>query len=120
VADAPTPSVLVIIQADPFKSARAVEALRIALGLGSHNEGKDLRIILSGHAPHLLADDSSEVVDSEILDKHLPVFVEWGTTFLTTPTAETPPRWLPDCNVTAATAVEIVDVVRSAKTILVF
>ncbi len=120
MADAPTPSVLVIIQADPLKSARAVEALRIALGLGSHNEGKDLQIILSGRAPHLLAEDGSDVVDSEILEKHLPVFVEWGTTFLTAPGAETPDQWLLDCEVTAATAEQIARAVRSAKKVLVF
>ena len=118
--DAPTPSVLVIIQADPLKSARAVEALRIALGLGSHNEGEDLRIILSGRATHLLAEDSSDVVDSEILEKHLPVFVEWGTTFLTSPGAEAPPRWLPNSKVAAATAAEIAAAVHSAKKVLIF
>jgi hypothetical protein len=120
VADAPTPTVLVIIQADPLKTARAVEALRIALGLGSHNEGKDLQIILSGRAPHLLAEDSSEIVDAEILEKHLPVFVEWGTTFLTAPGAEAPDHWLADCNVTAATANQIADAVHSAKKVLIF
>jgi hypothetical protein len=120
VVEEPTPSVLVIIQADPLKSARAVEALRIALGLGSHNEGKDLQIILSGRAPHLLAEDSSEVVDSEILEKHLPVFVEWETTFLTAPGADAPPRWLPECKVEAATAEELAGAVRSAKKVLIF
>ena len=120
MVDAPTPSVLVIIQADPLKTARAVEALRIALGLGSHNEGKDLQIILAGRAPQLLAEDSSEVVDSEILEKHLPVFVEWGTTFLTAPGAEAPPRWFPDCKIAAATAAEIADAVHSAKKVLIF
>lgn len=120
MVEAPTPSVLVIIQADPLKSARAVEALRIALGLGSHNEGKDLQIILSGRAPHLLAEDSSEVVDSEILEKHLPVFVEWGTTFLMAPGAETPPRWFPDSKVATATVEELAGAVRSAKKVLIF
>ena len=120
MVDAPTPSVLVIIQADPLKTARAVEALRIALGLGSHNEGKDLQIILAGRAPQLLAEDSSEVVDSEILEKHLPVFVEWGTTFLTAPAAEMPSHWLPGCKIAAATAEEIAAAVRSAKKVLIF
>src|SRR2546425_617609 len=51
----PSPRTLVVIQTDPTKSHRAVEALRIALGLGSHNEGQDISIILCVRAPHPLA-----------------------------------------------------------------
>src|SRR5256885_9924168 len=36
--DRPSPKTLVVIQTDPMKNHRAVEALRIALGLGSRSE----------------------------------------------------------------------------------
>ena len=109
-----------MIQADPLKSPRAVEALRIALGLGSHNEGNDLTIILGDRAPYLLANDTSNVVDSEILEKHLPVFIEWGTTFRIAPDAEVPPHWLPDCNIKTTTIEEIENAFHSADRVLVF
>jgi hypothetical protein len=109
-----------MIQADPLKSPRAVEALRIALGLGSHNEGRDLRIILSGRAPYLLAEDTTHVMDAEILEHHLPVFIEWGTAFHIAPDAEIPPKWLSDCTITPATSQDIASALRTADRVLVF
>ena len=109
-----------LIQSDPLKTPRAVEALRIALGLGSHNEGHDLRIVLSGRAPYLLAEDTTNVVDAEILEHHLPVFIEWGTAFQIAPDAEVPPKWLPDCTVTPATTQDIANAVQTADRVLVF
>lgn len=120
MAHTPSVKVLVVIQADPLKSPRAVEALRIALGLGSHNEGNDLTIILGGRAPYLLANDTSNVVDSEILEKHVPVFIEWGTAFRIAPDAEVPPQWLPDCTTKTTTIQEIADAFQSADRVLVF
>ncbi|HEY3198469.1 MAG TPA: DsrE family protein [Nitrospirales bacterium] len=120
MAQLPSPNVLVLIQADPLKSPRAVEALRIALGLGSHNEGHDLHIILSGRAPYLLAEDTSNVMDAEILEHHLPVFIEWGTPFQIAPDAEVPPKWLPDCTVTPATTQDIANALHAADRVLVF
>jgi hypothetical protein len=120
VTHTPSVKVLVVIQTDPLKSPRAVEALRIALGLGSHNEGKDITIILGGRAPYLLANDTSNVVDSEILEKHLPVFLEWGTAFRIAPDAEVPTQWLPDCTIKTTTIPEIADAFRSADRVLVF
>jgi len=120
VAHTPSVKVLVVIQTDPLKSPRAVEALRIALGLGSHNEGKDVTIILGGRAPYLLANDTSNVVDSEILEKHLPVFLEWGTAFRIAPDAEVPTQWLPDCTIKITTIQDIADAFRSADRVLVF
>ncbi len=92
--DRPSPKTLIVIQTDPTKSHRAVEALRIALGLGSHNEGQDISIVLCGRAPHLLAEDTGDIVDVEILEKHLPVFIEWGTPFFIATDAETPHRYV--------------------------
>ena len=120
MAQPPSRNILVLIQADPLKSPRAVEALRIALGLGSHNEGHDLRIILAGRAPYLLAEDTSNVMDAEILEHHLPVFIEWGTSFQIAPDAEVPSAWLPDCKVTPATTQDITSALRAADRVLVF
>src|SRR5439155_18587575 len=110
----------VMIQADPLKSPRAVEALRIALGLGSHNEGNDLTIVLGGRAPYLLANDTSNIVDSEILEKHLPVFIEWRTAFRIAPDAEVPPQWFPNCTIKTTTIQEIADAVHAVDRVLVF
>src|SRR2546425_8588433 len=86
--DRPSPKTLVVIQTDPMKSHRAVEALRIALGLGSHNEGRDISVVLCGRAPYLLSEDAGDIVDGEILEKHIPVFIEWGTPFFIATDAE--------------------------------
>src|SRR6266542_133463 len=102
-----SPKVLVLIQDDPFKSHRAVEALRIALGLGSTNEGKDLSIVLSGRAPHLLAEDTTDIIDGEILEKHLPVFIEWQTPFAIASDAEVPMAFNPECVIRKISQAEI-------------
>ena len=116
----PSPKVVVLIGVDPMKSHRAVEALRIALGLGSHNEGKDVRVILSGRAPFLLSDDTGDVIDGEILEKHLPVFIEWGTPFSIAADAETPPRYIQGCVTKPVTHAEIVASLETADRVLVF
>jgi hypothetical protein len=103
-----------------MKSHRAVEAFRIALGLGSHNEGRDLSIVLCGRAAHLLSEDPGNVIDAEILEKHLPVFIEWSTPFIIGPNAENPPHWLPDCIIKPSTAADIAAMMRDADRVLVF
>ena len=72
--------VLFVIRADPRQSGRAVEALRIALGLGTGDN--PLTVILLDNAPLLLAEDTDDVVDVEILEKHLPVFKEFKMPFV--------------------------------------
>ena len=112
--------IVVLITVDPMKSHRAVEALRIALGLGSHNEGKDIHIILSGHAPFLLSEDTSDIVDGDILEKHLPVFIEWGTLFFIATDAAVPPRYIQDCVTKPITPSNIAAVLEAADRTLVF
>lgn len=116
----PSQKVCVLIQADPFQTHRAVEALRIALGLGSHNEGQDITIILAGRAPHLLAQDTSEIVDGEILEKHIPVFIEWGTPFGIAANADAPSHYVSDCITKPITTVEIARALAAADRVLVF
>ena len=118
--DGLSPKTLVLIQTDPTKSHRAVEALRIALGLGSHNEGQDVSIILCGRAPSLLSEDTGDIVDAEILEKHLPVFIEWGTPFLIATDAETPRRYVADVVTKPITTVEISAALESADRVLIF
>ncbi|WP_139077085.1 hypothetical protein [Candidatus Nitrospira nitrificans] len=63
-------NVVVVIQEDPRKSHRPVEALRIALGLsaGSHMT----TVILLGEAVRLIGDETDDILDMEILEKYLP------------------------------------------------
>ncbi|HEY4485461.1 MAG TPA: DsrE family protein [Nitrospiria bacterium] len=65
-----TDTALVLIQSNPLKSHRPVEALRIALGLISGEI--PVTIILMNEAPRLLSDDTEDLVDGEILQKYLP------------------------------------------------
>jgi hypothetical protein len=63
-------NVAVVIQEDPRKTHRPVEALRIALGLiaGSHAT----TVVLLGDAVHLLSEETDDIIDVEILEKFLP------------------------------------------------
>ncbi|MEK6695056.1 MAG: hypothetical protein AABY67_06845 [Nitrospirota bacterium] len=116
----PSPKIVVLIAVDPMKDHRAVEALRIALGLGSHNEGMDVSIILSGCAPFLLAEDTSDIVDGEILEKHLPVFIEWGTSFSIAADADVPPLYIKDCRTAPISLSDIAATLELADRVLVF
>jgi len=116
----PSPKIVVLIDVDPMKSHRAVEAFRIALGLGSHNEGKDVSLILSGRAPFLLTEDTSDIVDGDILEKHIPAFIEWGTVFSIATDAESPARYVPNCTTKPITPAEIATTLETADRVLVF
>jgi hypothetical protein len=109
-----------LIRADPTKDHRAVEALRIALGLGSHNEGQDLTLVLCNRAPLLLCEDNSEIVDAEILERYLPVFIDWGTPFGIAADAVTPSRYLPECVTKPMTTTDIAASLKAADRVLVF
>ncbi len=69
---AATASIALIIRTDPLTSAVPVEALRIALGLAAGEN--PITVILMGPAVHLLAEDSDDIVDLDILEKYLPSF----------------------------------------------
>lgn len=116
----PSPKTLIVIQTDPTRSHRAVEALRIALGLGSHNEGQDLSLLLCGSAPLLLAEDTSDIIDAEILEKHLPVFIEWGTSFAIATDAATPHRYVAGIVTKPITLAEASTVLESVDRVLIF
>lgn len=75
-------NVAVVIQEDPRKTHRPVEALRIALGLtaGAHT----ITVILLGEAVRLLTDDSEtdDIIDLDILEKYLPSIEQLEVQFI--------------------------------------
>ena len=70
------PSILVLIQSNPLETHRPTEGLRIALGLSTGVSS--LTIVLLGQARILLTEETGDVVDGEILERHLPVIQELG------------------------------------------
>lgn len=72
-------NIVVLVKSNPEKSHRAVEAIRIALGLlsGDHR----VSVVLMDKAPLLLGDEAEDLVDGEDLDKYLPPFRELDQTF---------------------------------------
>jgi hypothetical protein len=75
-----SPRVVVVIREDPLKSHRAVEALRIALGLSTG--AIPPTVVLLDEAPRLLGHDIDDIVDVEILEKHLPVLKDLEIPFV--------------------------------------
>jgi hypothetical protein len=113
-----SPSIVVVIREDPRKSGRAVEALRIALGLGTGEN--PLTVVLLDHAPLLLSEDPEDVVDAEILEKHVPVFKEFRIPFIVPSGA--PERFSidSDFNVRHASEPDIVAVISRADRVVAF
>ncbi|HYM36954.1 MAG TPA: hypothetical protein VES96_00975 [Nitrospiraceae bacterium] len=66
------PSVIVVIREDPQKTHRAVEALRIALGLSTGEN--PLLVVLLGQAPLMISEEPEDIIDGEIMEKYLPSF----------------------------------------------
>lgn len=73
-------NIVVVIQEDPRKTHRPVEALRIALGLasGSHMT----TVVLLGEAVRLLGDETDDILDVEILEKYLPAIEQLDIPFV--------------------------------------
>lgn len=75
-----TASISLVIREDPRATHRPVEALRIALGLAAGEN--PITVFLMGNAVHLLAEDSDDIVDVEILEKYLPSFQHLAIPFV--------------------------------------
>jgi hypothetical protein len=73
-------SLVVVIRVNPLRTHRAAEAVRIALGLSTGDN--PLTVVLLNEAPILLREDVGDLVDADILDKHLPVLKELKVPFL--------------------------------------
>lgn len=73
-------TIAVVIQEDPRKTHRPVEALRIALGLaaGAHQT----TVVLLNEAIRLLSEDTDDIVDVDILEQYLPSFKHLEIPFL--------------------------------------
>jgi sulfur relay (sulfurtransferase) DsrF/TusC family protein len=112
------PSIVVVIREDPIKTPRAVEALRIALGLGTGDN--PLTVILLNDAPLLLAEDHEEVADADILEKHLPVFKEMKTLFVLPHGARSRFSVDPTFQTREASDAEIASLISNADRALVF
>jgi hypothetical protein len=112
------PSIVVVIQQDPRKSGRAVEALRIALGLGTADN--PMTVVLLNHAPLLLSTDTDDIVDVEILEKHLPVFKELSVPFLLQHNSRSRFSLDPDFEVREAAESDIATTIATADRVLVF
>lgn len=67
-------SILVLIQSNPLETHRPTEGLRIALGLSTGSAS--VTVVLLGQARMLVSEESGDVVDGEILERHLPVIQE--------------------------------------------
>jgi sulfur relay (sulfurtransferase) DsrF/TusC family protein len=112
------PSIVVVIREDPLKNGRAVEALRIALGLSTGNN--PLTVVLLNNAPLLLSKDIDEVADADILEKHLPVFKELKTPFVMPPHASTRYSLDPDFDIREASDRDIALLISQADRVLAF
>lgn len=75
-----SPPIVVVIRDDPFHSPRAVEALRIALGLGAGES--PVTVVLMDQAVNLVSEERDDIADVDILEKYLPSFQQLETEFL--------------------------------------
>lgn len=110
-------NIAVVIQEDPRKTHRPVEALRIALGLvsGSHHT----TVILLGEACRLLTEDTEDIIDVDILEKYLPLIAQLEMPFFLQPTSNHP-ALRSEFHVEYKTDDRIADVIRSMDCALVF
>jgi sulfur relay (sulfurtransferase) DsrF/TusC family protein len=112
------PSIVVVIREDPRKTHRAVEALRIALGLGTGEN--PMTVVLLGQAPLLISDDAEDIMDGDILEKYLPSFKQLEISF--TVLRGTGSRFSldPDFKVTESSEEAIQSLIAAADRVLVF
>ena len=110
--------IIILICEDPTKSHRPVEGLRIALGLSTGPN--PLTIIVMGRARLLLTNEISEVIDSEILEKHIPVVQELDIKILLPTGSQNEFSFDPDFSISETPTSEIATLVSQANRVLVF
>jgi len=110
--------IIILICEDPTKSHRPVEGLRIALGLSTGPN--PLTIIVMGRARLLLTNEISEVIDSEILEKHIPVVQELDIKILLPTGSQNEFSFDPDFSISETPTSEIASLVSQANRVLVF
>lgn len=67
--------VMIVVTADPRKSGRAAEAVRIAAGVGGW-EKVAVKLCLAGEARRVLAETVDDLVNGEVFESYLPLLVE--------------------------------------------
>lgn len=112
------PSIAVVIREDPTKSHRAVEALRIALGLSTG--GNPLTVTLLDRAPLLLSNDVDAIVDGDTLEHYIPVLKELRVTFVVQSGARTRFSLDADFHIREQSAHEIASLIAQSDRVLVF
>jgi sulfur relay (sulfurtransferase) DsrF/TusC family protein len=112
------PSIVLVIREDPAKSPRAVEALRIALGLGAGEN--PLTVVLLDEAPLLLAENTDDVLDVDILEKYRPSLAQLGVPFIVPVGARARHGLDPSFTVEEVEAHAIARVVAQADRVLIF
>jgi sulfur relay (sulfurtransferase) DsrF/TusC family protein len=112
------PSIVVVIREDPHKTHRAVEALRIALGLSTGEN--PMTVVLLGQAPWLISEDPEDIVDGEILEKYLPSFKQLGIPFVLLSGSGSGFNLDPDFKVSELSKEAIQSMVAGADRVLVF
>ncbi|MEK6684685.1 MAG: DsrE family protein [Nitrospirota bacterium] len=114
-----TDPILVLIKSNPLKNHRPVEAIRIALGLVSGEHA--VAIVLLNQAPLLLADDTEDLVDGDLLQKYIPIFKEMGQTFFVEEgSLRAHPIEGSDYKIQAVSFDEITELIRQAGRFLIF
>lgn len=66
---------MIVVTADPRKSSRVAEAVRIAAGVGGW-EKVNVTLCLAEDARRVLADTVDDLVNGDIFENYLPILVE--------------------------------------------
>jgi hypothetical protein len=119
VPDADQP-VLVLISADPRRSPRAFEAMRIGLGVVAGENA--VTFVLTGGAAHLLDRDTDELVDGDDIARFRESLRTLGVPFHVEESALPPAAdWNPEGHpVIPVTRERIAALVRQARRFLIF
>jgi hypothetical protein len=112
--------VLVLISADPRRSHRAFEAMRIAVGIVAGEN--DVRLVLTDGAVHLLDEDTDELVDGDDIAKFRGSLKSLGVPFhVEAGSVPADPSWNADGHpVTVVSVDEIGRLVAGARRVLIF
>jgi hypothetical protein len=112
--------VLVLISADPRRSGRAFEAMRIGIGIVAGEN--TVSFVLTGPGVHLLDADTDDLIDGDDIAKFRENLKRLGVPFhVDSASVPDDPDWNADGHpVVRATRETITDLVRAARRVLVF
>jgi hypothetical protein len=112
--------VLVLISADPRRSGRAFEAMRIGVGVVAGEN--QVTFVLTGPGAHLLDADTDDLVDGDDIAKFRENLKRLGVPFhVESGSIPDDPDWNADDHpVVRVTREQITDLVRAARRFLVF